>query len=85
MIDELTDPSDPKDPAFHVVAPSCVWVVNLVQRIIHVCHVYARLPGFVFSERASTPGMDVIGTAFIFDKLMIKLGFEYYLAQGGDW
>ncbi|CEL56068.1 hypothetical protein RSOLAG1IB_07521 [Rhizoctonia solani AG-1 IB] len=65
MIDELTDPSDPKDPAFHVVAPS--------------------LPGFVFSERASTPGMDVIGTAFIFDKLMIKLGFEYYLAQGGDW
>jgi hypothetical protein len=29
--------------------------------------------------------MDVIGTAFIFDKLMIKLGFEYYLAQGGDW
>ncbi|CAE6361593.1 unnamed protein product [Rhizoctonia solani] len=65
MIDELTNPSDPKHPAFHVVAPS--------------------LPGFVFSERTTTPGMDAIGTAFMFDKLMIKLGFNHYLAQGGDW
>ncbi|CAE6414490.1 unnamed protein product [Rhizoctonia solani] len=65
MIDQLANPSDPKHPAFHVVAPS--------------------LPGFVFSDRASTPGMDAIGTAFIFDKLMIKLGFKHYLAQGGDW
>ncbi|QRW22227.1 epoxide hydrolase [Rhizoctonia solani] len=39
MVDELANPSDPKHPAFHVVAPS--------------------LPGFVFSERASTPGMDL--------------------------
>lgn len=44
-----------------------------------------RLPGFAFSERASTPGMDVIATAFVFDKLMIKLGYKYYIAQGGDW
>ncbi|ELU41150.1 ATP binding protein [Rhizoctonia solani AG-1 IA] len=65
MVDELANPSDPKHPAFHVVAPS--------------------LPGFVFSERASTPGMDVIGTAFVFDGLMTKLGFKHYLAQGGDW
>ncbi|KAG8762443.1 hypothetical protein FRC11_009397 [Ceratobasidium sp. 423] len=65
IIDGLTNPSDPKHPAFHVVAPS--------------------LPGFVFSDRASTPGMDVIGTAFIFDRLMTKLGFKHYLAQGGDW
>ncbi|CAE6472820.1 unnamed protein product [Rhizoctonia solani] len=65
MIDELTNPLDPKHPAFHVVAPS--------------------LPGFVFSDRTSTPGMDAIGTAFVFDKLMIKLGFKHYLAQGGDW
>ncbi|CAE6467993.1 unnamed protein product [Rhizoctonia solani] len=43
------------------------------------------IPGFVFSDRASTPGMDAIGTAFIFDKLMTKLGFKHYLAQGGDW
>ncbi|QRV80290.1 epoxide hydrolase [Ceratobasidium sp. AG-Ba] len=65
MIDELTNPTDPKHPSFHVVAPS--------------------LPGFVFSQRASTPGMDTIATAFLFDKLMSKLGYKHYIAQGGDW
>ncbi|KAF8610282.1 alpha/beta-hydrolase [Ceratobasidium sp. AG-I] len=65
IIDELTDPTDPKHPSFHVVVPS--------------------LPGFVFSQRASTPGMDAKTTAFLLDKLMIKLGYKHYLAQGGDW
>ncbi|QRW22287.1 epoxide hydrolase [Rhizoctonia solani] len=65
MIDELANPSDPKYPAFHVVAPS--------------------LPGFVFSQRAATPGMNARGTAYLFDKLMAKLGYKYYMAQGGDW
>ncbi|KAJ1302762.1 hypothetical protein OPQ81_003071 [Rhizoctonia solani] len=65
IIDELTNPKDPKHPSFHVVAPS--------------------LPGYVFSQRASTPGMNVVGTAYLFDKLMAKLGYKYYVAQGGDW
>ncbi|CAE6468223.1 unnamed protein product [Rhizoctonia solani] len=65
MIDELANPTDPKHPAFHVVAPS--------------------LPGFVFSQRAGTPGMNVKESAYIFDKLMAKLGYKYYMAQGGDW
>lgn len=64
MIDELANPSDPKHPAFHVVAPS--------------------IPGYVFSQRPSAPGVDVKGTAFLFDKLMAKLGYNHYLAQGGD-
>ncbi|GAB1524175.1 hypothetical protein RhiTH_007328 [Rhizoctonia solani] len=65
MIDELTNPSDPKHPAFHVVAPS--------------------LPNFTLSDRTSTTGMDLRETAFLFDKLMAKLRFKHYLAQGGDW
>ncbi|KAG8732223.1 hypothetical protein FRC12_019384 [Ceratobasidium sp. 428] len=49
-------------------------------------HVVApSLPGYVFSQRASTPGMDAKETAYVFDKLMAKLGYNNYLAQGGDW
>ncbi|KAG9114253.1 hypothetical protein FRC07_007668 [Ceratobasidium sp. 392] len=49
-------------------------------------HVVApSLPGYVFSQRANTPGMDAKATAFIFDKLMAKLGYNRYIAQGGDW
>ncbi|KAG8722411.1 hypothetical protein FRC09_006306 [Ceratobasidium sp. 395] len=29
--------------------------------------------------------MDAISSGYIFDKLMLKLGYKYYLAQGGDW
>jgi hypothetical protein len=28
--------------------------------------------------------MDIKESAFVFDKLMDKLGYGYYLAQGGD-
>ncbi|KAB5587563.1 hypothetical protein CTheo_8998 [Ceratobasidium theobromae] len=49
-------------------------------------HVVApSLPGFVFSQRASTPGMNGKATAYLFNKLMHKLGYKYYMAQGGDW
>ncbi|CAE6406700.1 unnamed protein product [Rhizoctonia solani] len=49
-------------------------------------HVVApSLPGFVFSQRANTPGMNTKATAYLFDKLMKKLGYKYYMAQGGDW
>ncbi|CEL56141.1 hypothetical protein RSOLAG1IB_07594 [Rhizoctonia solani AG-1 IB] len=49
-------------------------------------HVVApSLPGYVFSQRASTPGMNATGTAHLFDKLMKKLGYQQYVAQGGDW
>ncbi|QRW00674.1 epoxide hydrolase [Ceratobasidium sp. AG-Ba] len=49
-------------------------------------HVVApSLPGYVFSQRASTPGMEAKASAFIFDKLMSVLGYQKYIAQGGDW
>ncbi|CAE6406784.1 unnamed protein product [Rhizoctonia solani] len=49
-------------------------------------HVVApSLPGYVFSQRASTPGMNATGTAHLFNKLMQKLGYQHYVAQGGDW
>ncbi|KAF8610268.1 alpha/beta-hydrolase [Ceratobasidium sp. AG-I] len=49
-------------------------------------HVVApSLPGFVFSQRAGTPGIGARTTAFVFNKLMMKLGYKHYLAQGGDW
>ncbi|KAG8680394.1 hypothetical protein FRC09_018276, partial [Ceratobasidium sp. 395] len=43
------------------------------------------LPGFAFSQRASAPGMGAQMTAQVFDKLMAKLGYKHYIAQGGDW
>ncbi|KAF8598873.1 alpha/beta-hydrolase [Ceratobasidium sp. AG-I] len=43
------------------------------------------LPGYVFSQRAPAPGMDIRATAFVFNSLMAKLGYKHYLAQGGDW
>ncbi|KAL5640336.1 hypothetical protein ACGC1H_007564 [Rhizoctonia solani] len=49
-------------------------------------HVIApSLPGYVFSQRANTSGMNYIRTAYLFDQLMRKLGYKHYVAQGGDW
>jgi len=39
----------------------------------------------VFSEASKHPGIGLKATAMIFDKLMKKLGYKYYVAQGGDW
>jgi microsomal epoxide hydrolase len=43
------------------------------------------MPGYGFSEAASGPGMDVMRVAEIESKLMARLGYERYGAQGGDW
>ncbi|KAG8863177.1 hypothetical protein FRB96_009359 [Tulasnella sp. 330] len=65
IVDALTEPTDPGQPAFHVVSPS--------------------LPGFGFSEAPTAPGFNLRRIADVFDKLMMKLGYMHYLAQGGDW
>ncbi|KAG8962263.1 hypothetical protein FRC03_004461 [Tulasnella sp. 419] len=65
VIDGLTEPEDPKHPAYHVVSPS--------------------IPGFGFSSPARAPGMGMRMIAKIFDKLMKALGYDHYMAQGGDW
>ncbi|KAF2365460.1 Epoxide hydrolase N-terminal [Trinorchestia longiramus] len=43
------------------------------------------LPGYGFSEAAAKPGMDTLAMAQIMNKLMKRLGFKKYYAQGGDW
>jgi len=43
------------------------------------------LPGYAFSDRPRRPGFDVRSVAETFIKLMEKLGYTRYGAQGGDW
>ncbi len=49
-------------------------------------HVVApSLPGFGFSGRPTTTGWTVEKIAATFTTLMAGLGYDRYLAQGGDW
>ena len=49
-------------------------------------HVVApSLPGFGFSDKPKTPGTGVGRIAELFDDLMRGLGYDSYVAQGGDW
>jgi pimeloyl-ACP methyl ester carboxylesterase len=49
-------------------------------------HVVApSLPGYGFSEPPRTRGWDVRRIALAFAQLMGRLGYDRYLAQGGDW
>ncbi|TDI96299.1 MAG: epoxide hydrolase [Deltaproteobacteria bacterium] len=43
------------------------------------------LPGYGFSDPPRRPGFDVNSVAETFVKLMEKLGYSRYGAQGGDW
>jgi len=46
--------------------------------------VVPSLPGYGFSERPSLPGMNTFRTAELWVKLMRQLGYERFVAQGGD-
>ncbi|MDH3296328.1 MAG: epoxide hydrolase 1, partial [Acidimicrobiia bacterium] len=49
-------------------------------------HVVApSLPGFGFSGKPAEPGWGVDRMAATFAVLMARLGYEHYVAQGGDW
>jgi pimeloyl-ACP methyl ester carboxylesterase len=49
-------------------------------------HVIApSLPGFGFSGKATDVGWGVEKIALVFAQLMARLGYEHYVAQGGDW
>lgn len=49
-------------------------------------HVVApSLPGYGFSEGAKTRGFALGECAEVCHKLMLKLGYEQYVTQGGDW
>ncbi len=43
------------------------------------------LPGFGFSGKPSEPGWGVPKIAGAWNDLMLKLGYDSYFAQGGDW
>lgn len=43
------------------------------------------LPGYGFSDPAAKPGLGPAEIGVIFKNLMLKLGFEKFYIQGGDW
>ncbi|XP_069464798.1 epoxide hydrolase 1 [Ambystoma mexicanum] len=43
------------------------------------------IPGYSFSEASHKQGCDSVAVARIFYKLMMRLGFREFYAQGGDW
>ncbi|KAJ7681465.1 Alpha/Beta hydrolase protein [Mycena rosella] len=43
------------------------------------------LPGYGFSEGPSTKGFDMAQYAEVGNKLMLALGYNEYVTQGGDW
>lgn len=49
-------------------------------------HVVApSLPGFVFSSSPTKPGFGLFEIGATINKLMAMLGYNTYVAQGGDW
>jgi pimeloyl-ACP methyl ester carboxylesterase len=49
-------------------------------------HVIApSLPGYGFSGKPTAPGWNVERIAATWSALMTRLGYEHYVAQGGDW
>ena len=47
--------------------------------------VIPSLPGFAFSDKPSDTGVDVERIAKAWVTLMRRLGYEHWVAQGGDW
>jgi pimeloyl-ACP methyl ester carboxylesterase len=43
------------------------------------------LPGYGFSDKPAARGCGVERIAELWDELMARLGYERYVAQGGDW
>lgn len=50
------------------------------------CHlVIPSLPGYGFSGKPTVTGWGAEKIAAVWDELMLRLGYERYFAQGGDW
>ena len=43
------------------------------------------LPGYGFSDKPKEPGWNISRIAKTWDQLMVRLGYDRYFAQGGDW
>jgi pimeloyl-ACP methyl ester carboxylesterase len=60
-----------------------VAAIPLLTDTFHV--VAPSLPGYGFSDVTRTPGWDVPRIVRAFAELMARLGYDRYVAQGGDW
>jgi pimeloyl-ACP methyl ester carboxylesterase len=58
-------------------------VATLLQNEFHV--VVPSLPGYGFSDAFSMPGMNARRIGSMWVSLMSSLGYEKFIAQGGDW
>ncbi|NTY60657.1 epoxide hydrolase family protein [Mycolicibacterium sphagni] len=58
-------------------------VLPLLRARFHV--VAVSMPGYGFSGPTTQPGVDVATVASAADDVMSQLGYDRYLAQGGDW
>jgi pimeloyl-ACP methyl ester carboxylesterase len=47
--------------------------------------VIPTLPGFGFSDKPVAPGWNIEKIATAWNQLMVRLGYDRYVAQGGDW
>ena len=47
--------------------------------------VIPSLPGYGWSEHPTSTGIGVEKIAEMWDTLMVRLGYDQYIAQGGDW
>lgn len=43
------------------------------------------LPGFGFSSAATIPDLSSMQMSVVFKNLMLRLGYDKYYVQGGDW
>ena len=43
------------------------------------------LPGFGYSDKPTSPGWGIEKIATTWNTLMVRLGYDSYFAQGGDW
>jgi microsomal epoxide hydrolase len=82
VVKRLTDPenhgNNPED-SFDLIIPSIPG--NAPGGIIFLLKLFL---GYAWSE-APEPGFDVKSAAQIFIKLMQRLGYNRYVAAGGDW
>ncbi len=58
-------------------------IVPLLAKAFHV--VIPSLPGYGFSEAPTSAGMSNVRVAELCAELMTSLGYERFVAQGGDW
>lgn len=71
---------------FHKVIEPLIDPLNHGGRAEDAFHVVCpSLPGYGFSGKPATTGWGVEKIATSWNQLMQRLGYESYLAQGGDW